>query len=147
MDQYWLTPVRGEGGSGNSEILEHLLEKSMFGFGEHTPCRKRMMIGDWICFYLAGAGVVAHACLRTIPARKSNSEEGILKTYPWTCELERVSTYFSTPRRLDREIRSHLSTLGKKRRPMSWGWFVQSPRQLTKEEFSALTSIPPERLS
>ena len=52
---YWLTPIRAREDETFEEAFERLLAKNkIYAFGERTPGRNEIKLGDKICFYASG---------------------------------------------------------------------------------------------
>jgi hypothetical protein len=67
---HWLTPVKDHENETAEECVEKLVGKhGIYAFGERTPGRTHIKPGDWICFYAAGSGVVAHANVASAPEK------------------------------------------------------------------------------
>ena len=138
--QYWLTPVKGNDEETAEEIIERLVGKEkIYAFGERTPGRKNMKVGDYICFYATGNGIIAHARLKTKPQHKPDSRIKESDKYPWIVELEDTKIYKDDPVIIDAELRQKLDTFKGRDPNKSWAWFVQATRKITKNDFEVLT--------
>jgi len=140
--QYWLTPVKGDDEQTAEEVIERLVGKEkIYAFGERTPGRKDIKPGDYICFYAAGNGIIAHARVKTIPKYIDNhSKISNPEKYPWVFELEDVKVYENNPVIIDAELRQKLDAFRGKDPNKSWAWFVQATRKINKNDYEILTS-------
>ena len=135
VTSYWITPIGGdEINSGESIVLSKVGEKRMHGLGKRTPGRKGMKAGDWICFYIIGKGVAAHARLASPP----QFEPTISPLFPYVLHLDSVRLYLEMPRTLDLQTRTKLDAF-KSRTQEGWGWFVTSTHRISKHDFRLLT--------
>ena len=91
--------------------------------------------GDWICFYVAGSGIVGHARVSSNP--KFSPEVSPL--YPYVFGLAEPELYLQSPTPVDRATRSRLDAF-KGRLGRDWGWFVTATHRLTEHDFNWLTS-------
>ena len=95
---YWLTPVRTDKDDTAEEVIRKLVEREHFyAFGERTPGRKQLQPGDWMCFYAAGKGIVAHARVATMPENKPHPKVRHGDQYPWTFKLRDEKLYMDNP--------------------------------------------------
>lgn len=137
---YWLTPVKGDDMQTAEEVLQTLLgEESIYAFGEKTPGRKRLKVGDRMCYYAAGKGVVAHAKVGSVPQKHLHPKVRHSDKYPWVFKVEDVELYLDEPIPVDAEMRSHLDAFKGRDPNKAWAWFVQATSRLTEQDFHALT--------
>jgi len=137
---YWITPVKGENNTSAEEVIKRLVgEEGIYAFGERTPGRKEIKPGDWICFYAAGVGVVAHARVKSKPKRKPHKKIQHPERYPWTFELEETKLYAKDPVILDVNLRRKLDAFKNRDPEKYWAWFVQATRKVSKHDFMVLT--------
>ena len=141
VEQYWLTPVRGDDEQTAEEVIERLVGKEkIYAFGERTPGRKDIKPGDYICFYAAGNGIIAHARVKTSPQYNDNHPKiRNPQKYPWVFELEDVQVYEDNPIIIDAELRQKLDAFRGKDPNKSWAWFVQATRKINKNDYELLT--------
>jgi hypothetical protein len=137
---YWLTPVK----SNEQESAEHCIQKlvgteGIYAFGHHTPGRKHVKPGDWICFYATTKGVIAHARVATAPENKPNPKVNDPERFPWVFSVDSQSLYPDTPVIVDAELRSQLDAFHGKDLYQSWAWFVQATHRLSQHDFHLLT--------
>jgi len=137
--RYWMTPVKGDDVQSAEEVIRSLLSKGIYAFGERTPGRTRIKAGDWITFYAAGTGIVAHARVKTPPVRKPDLAVRDAEKYPWTFTLDEVQLYPDRPIPLDEELRARLDAFRQTAGSGSWGWFVQATREVSPRDFMLLT--------
>ncbi len=137
---YWLAPVKADDEWTAEEFVQYLVGKDkIFAFGERTPGRKHMKAGDWICFYAAANGIVAHARLKTPPERKPDKRVKEPENYPWLVTFDEVKLYIDNPVVIDSVLRSKLDAFSDKSPDTPWAWFVQSTHKLSENDFSLLT--------
>lgn len=137
---YWLTPVKGDDMQTAEEVLQTLLgEESIYAFGEKTPGRKRLKVGDRMCYYAAGKGVVAHAKVGSVPQKHLHPKVRHSDKYSWVFKVEDVELYLDEPIPVDAEMRSHLDAFKGRDPNKAWAWFVQATSRLTEQDFHALT--------
>jgi hypothetical protein len=114
-NNYWLAPVKADDEWTAEEFVQNLVGKEkIFAFGERTPGRKHMKAGDWICFYAAANGVVAHARLKTPPERKPDKRVKEPENYPWLITFDEVKLYIDNPVVIDSGLRSKLDAFSDK---------------------------------
>lgn len=136
---YWITPVGGdEINSGEDIVKSSLTVKGFYGLGKRTPGRKGMKTGDWLCFYVTGKGVVAHARLAVAPM----FEPGLSPLYPFVLHLEKAQLYLQKPKSLELRTRARLDAF-RSRSLKDWGWFVTTTHRLSKHDFELLTDRTP----
>lgn len=137
---YWLTPVKGDKEQSAEDVLQNLLgQHGIYAFGEKTPGRKRLKVGDRICFYAAGKGVVAHAVVSLAPEKQVHPMVKYADKFPWVFKVENVELYLNSPIAVDAKMRSHLDAFKGKDFNKAWAWFVQATRRLTEQDFKVLT--------
>ena len=137
---YWLTPVRSEEEESADQVIQTLVdEEGIYAFGERTPGRKHLKPGDWICFYASGKGVVAFAKVRSEPRRTPRPKVRHSEKFPWVFGLERQQLFLQEPVVIDPSLRSQLEAFQGRDPDRPWGWFVQSTRSISREDFRILT--------
>jgi len=137
---YWLTPVKSYPEETAEECILSLVGKEqIYAFGERTPGRKRVRPGDWISFYAAGKGVVAHARVISEPEKKPHRKVRHSQRYPWVFGLDSGVLYLDEPIVIDADLRSHLDAFKGRDPSRSWAWFVQATRKITGHDFGILT--------
>ena len=139
-ETFWLTPVKDHTQETAIECVENLVGKNgMYAFGERTPGRTQMRQGDWICFYAAGTGVIAHARIATPPENKPDERVLHPQDYPYTCRLQDQVLYADKPIVINTGIRQKLNAFNGRDPDRPWAWFVQATRKVTKQDFDVLT--------
>lgn len=137
---YWLTPVKSDEKQTAEGVIETLVGKEkIYAFGERTPGRKHLKLGDWICFYAAGKGVVAHAKVASAPQYEIHPKITHPEKYPWVFRVEKVQLYLNEPVVIDAALRAQLDAFHGKDLNKGWAWFVQATRKITDRDFKALT--------
>jgi hypothetical protein len=139
-DAFWLTPVKDHETETAIECVKNLVGKhSMYAFGERTPGRTHMKQGDWICFYAAGDGVIAHAKLTSAPEKKPDNRVVHPQDYPYTVRIQEAKLYADEPVFVDASVRQRLDAFKGRDPDRPWAWFVQATRKITEHDFRALT--------
>ena len=137
---YWLTPVKSDEDETADECIQHLVgEGKVYAFGERTPGRRHIKPGDYICFYSAGKGVVAHAQIASQPEHKKHPRVRHSERYPWVFSVKNVHLYLENPVVIDAALRSKLDAFKKSDPNKAWAWFVQATRKITEHDFKILT--------
>ena len=137
---YIITPTRADEESTGAETIQRLVgQKGIYAFGERTPCRRDIRVGDWICFYATTVGVVAHARVASLPEKRSHPAIQDPDNYPWVFDLSEVSLYTKNPVVIDAPLRSQLDKFKGRDADKNWAWFVQATRRVTQHDFRVLT--------
>jgi hypothetical protein len=138
--QFWLTPVKSDEEQTADECIKRLIgEEKIYAFGERTPGRRHIKPGDFICFYSAGKGVVAHAQIISQPENKKHSKVRHPERYPWTFRVKDVNLYLENPIVIDASLRSQLDVFKESDPNKAWSWFVQATRKISEHDFKLLT--------
>jgi len=140
---HWLSPVKGYPGYPAVQCIRKLVaDERVYAFGDRTPGRKRLKVGDWICFYATDKGikgVVAHARVASLPERKHHPDVHDPEKYPWLFQLDNERVYLDTPVCIDADLRSRLEAFHGKDPHSSWAWFVQGTKRISRRDFELLT--------
>lgn len=137
---YWLTPVKSDEEETADECIQHLVgEEKVYAFGERTPGKRHIKPGDYICFYSAGKGVVAHAQIASRPEHKKHPRVRHPERYPWVFSVKNVHLYLENPVVIDAALRSKLDAFKKSDPNKAWAWFVQATCKMTEHDFKILT--------
>jgi hypothetical protein len=140
--RYWITPVKCDDEASTLQRIKALLSRRVYAFRDTARARAQISAGDWICFYAAGTGVVAHAQVKRAAERSGHPVIAGLEEFPWIIELDNVHEYYDRPVVLDEKLRSRLEAFtGKAGR--SWGWFVQTTGPVSARDFALLTRSQP----
>ena len=140
--QYWMTPCKSTKEQTAEECIQSLVgNEKIYAFGDKTPGRTSIKVGDYICFYASGKGIVAHALVNTLPEKKRNPKVKDPDRYPWIFGLKEPKLYFDKPIIIDAEFRSRLQAFEGKDPVQPWGWFVVTTRRVSAYDFSLLTRI------
>jgi len=137
--QYYMTSVASDDEETAVECIRRLLGKKFYAFSANSAYRNQMKAGDWLCFYAAGTGVVAHARLATAPAHQLRQEISSPENFPWVVELDSVSIYADQPVVLDAATRGKMDIFAGKDPGKPWAWVVQGTRKLSAHDFGLLT--------
>jgi hypothetical protein len=141
---YWLIPAGQRHGMSAADHLKVWLDRGFWGFGESTPGRKRLRVGDWVCFYAAKqAEVLAYARMAGLADVLLTAEEwpesSPMDDRIYKVPLEAI-TWVPTPVKLDAATRGSLDAYaGRDAKAFTWGFFVQTTRRLTHADFERLT--------
>jgi hypothetical protein len=136
---YWLTPVKSDEEETADECIQCLVgEEKIYAFGERTPGRRHLKPGDYICFYSAGKGVVAHAQIASQPEHKRHPRVRHSEQYPWVFRVKNVHLYLENPIVIDAALRGKLDAFKKSDPNKAWGWFVQATRKISEHDFKIL---------
>jgi hypothetical protein len=136
---YWLTAVSdAEEISAQQRIRAHL-DHGWYVYGERTPGRKRLHVGDYLCFYETGVGVVAEAKVASLPEYRTLSFIPDAEKYPWSFRVTNVRYFFDAPVVIDAPLRAQLEAFQGRDPTRSWSWFVQATRDVTEHDFLLLT--------
>ncbi len=137
---YWLTPVKDHATETAIECVKNLVGKhGIYAFGERTPGRTHIKPDDWICFYAAGDGVIAHARVVSTPEKKPDSRVVHPQDYPYTLRLQDQHIYADEPVVIDVGVRQQLDAFSGRDPERPWAWFVQATRKVTEHDFQRLT--------
>jgi hypothetical protein len=140
---FWLTPVKDHENETAQECVEKLVGRfHQYAFGTRTPGRKHLKPGDWICFYANGAGVVAHACVATMPENKPSPHVLEPERYSYTFEVKAAHIYTKNPVVLDAALRSKLAAFEGRDPDKPWAWYVQGTHKVSEADFQLLTRQP-----
>jgi hypothetical protein len=136
---YWLTAVSdAEETSAQQRIRAHL-DQGWYVYGERTPGRKRLQVGDRLCLYETGVGVVAAAEVASVPEHRPLSLIPDAEKYPWSFRVTYVRSFFDAPVVIDAPPRAQLEAFQGRDPSQSWSWCVQATRAVTEHDFLLLT--------
>jgi hypothetical protein len=139
----WIVPAGKAEGFTAREHLEHWLGREFWGFGESTAGRKSMKIGDRLCFYAAGEGVVvAYATLSGPTTAQVGPDEwpGPNGYEPGAYKLPLADvTWLDEPIELTAALRSKLDAYQGKGPNANWSWLVQTTHRISESDFLRLT--------
>lgn len=136
---FWITSVEGREESTSQEVVESLVNgEKMYALGEKSPARTEIQPNDWICFYLAGIGVVAHAQVASKPEKLDHPKISDPIRQGWIYYLDKPQFYYDEPVIIDGALRHQLTSLSDDDGP-SWAWAVKSTTGLTRDDFELLT--------
>jgi len=138
---YWLTPVKSDEEGTAEECIQQLVgEEHIYAFGHHTPGRKHVKPGDWICFYATTKGVIAHACVATTPELKPHPKVAHPDDFPWVFSVVNPTLYLHEPVVVNADLRAKLDAFQGKNLNNSWAWFVQATHRVSEYDFKLLTN-------
>jgi hypothetical protein len=137
---YWLTPVKDHETETAIDCVKSLVgAHGIYAFGERTPGRTHIKPGDWLCFYAAGDGVIAHARVRSAPEKRPDERVAHPQDYPYTFRVQDQRLYAEKPVVLDATVRQRLDAFRGRDPDRPWAWFVQATRKITEHDFRLLT--------
>jgi hypothetical protein len=136
---YWLTAVSDTQETSAQEAIRTLLAAGWYVYGERTPGRKRLQVGDGLSFYESGVGVVAAAEVASLPERRTLSLIRDAEKYPWAFRVTKVRYFFDAPVVIDAPLRAQLEAFHGREPSQSWAWFVQATHAVTEHDFRLLT--------
>lgn len=131
----WIIPVaEDDDRTAEDWVLSLVVNAKMWS----STSKKSLLVGDRVCFYGAGKGVMANAIVRTPP---------VFKTHPmaspdapsWVIELDEVVEYLAGPVVIDAALREKLDAFSGKDPSKPWSWFVQGTHKVTAHDFEVLT--------
>lgn len=135
---YWLTPVKSYKEETAKECIQKLVGKyHIYAFGDRTPGRKKLKIGDWICFYENGNGVIGHARVSSLPQNQPNDAVRLGDKYPWVFKLDSIKLYLDKSVTIE-DLREKLDAFKDKNLTKGWAWFVQGTKAISKHDFDCL---------
>ena len=137
---YWLTSVKSGIDATAEEVITDLVGgKKVFFFGDRTPGRSKMIAGDWICFYAAKKGIVAHAMMASSPEQTSDVKVRQFEEYTWIVRLENVEIYANNPTLFSADVIGKLNAFEGRAYIGNWNWFVQATHKVSRHDFGVLT--------
>lgn len=140
--RYWLTPVAANDSQTAEEVVKSLVgEEKIYAFGDKTKKRAPVMPGDWICFYAAQVGIVAHAQISSEVENKIHPKIRDPKTFHWVFRLQDVHVYTDKPVVIDAALRQQLDAFKGKSVGSIWAWFVQRTHIVSQHDFSSIARL------
>ncbi|WP_216086241.1 EVE domain-containing protein [Mahella australiensis] len=136
--KYYLALGASHDDQSADKWIEKLLDAKVYATSERSSLR-RIKQGDGVCFYAAGKGIIAHAQVKSPPAKGTHPLIGPSDKYPYIIELESINIYTENPVVLDADLREQLDAFQGRDPSKKWSWFVQSTREITKHDFMLLT--------
>lgn len=142
---FWLIPAAPQHGLSAATHLKLWLERGFWGFGEKTPGRKSIKVGDNVAFYAAKqTGVMAHARIAgelTVPVTddewpdpNGRADGHVVYKVP----LSDI-TWLDPSVKVDSGMRAALDAFADKTYKDKWGFWVQTTRRLSEGDFLRLT--------
>jgi hypothetical protein len=135
---FLMTPVSDDEDGTADETIQGILKDGWYVFGDRTPGRKRLSVGDRLCFYRSGGGVVAEATVASTPERKILKIVRHPEKYPWAFQVKDVRYFFEKPVVIDANLRSRLEAFHGRDPSKAWAWFVQATRIVSGHDFEVL---------
>ena len=138
--RYYLTPVSDVQEASAQQRIRALLDEGWYVYGERTSGRRRLQVGDCLCFYESGVGVVAAAEVASLPEHRVLSLIPDAEQYPWAFRVTNVRYFFDAPVVIDAPLRAQLEAFQGRDPSQSWSWLVQGTREVTAHDFHLLTA-------
>ncbi len=116
-------------------VNELMIKESKFALGNKSGGNASVKPKDYICFYVSGEGIIAHAEVNSFV------NKGRIKgfeSYPNIFEIKNLNT-FNNPIELNEDLRRQLDAF-KTTSIKNWGWFVTNCHTVTENDFKILTS-------
>jgi hypothetical protein len=140
MPRYWVTPVnRDEYDDAVGRVRALVGERRLYVLGNRTHGRRHVRAGDWLCFYVSGTGVIAHAQVEADPQVSPDPNITRRGRFPWVVRLMPALFYFESPVAVDANLRTRLDAFRGRDEKRFWGWFVMSTREVSESDFRLLT--------
>jgi len=137
---YWISPVKDMDSESALECVQRLVGRhQIYALSSGSHARTSIQVGDWICFYASGTGVVAHAQVASAPEQEPRPEIRDPEGYPWTFPLAKVSLYVDRPVVFDAVLRARLEAFQGRDPTAPWSWIVLGTRQLNRHDFMVVT--------
>jgi hypothetical protein len=133
-----MTPVSDDEDASADDTIRTILKEGWYVFGDRTPGRKRLGVGDRLCFYRSGGGVVAEATVASAPEHKALTIVRHPEKYPWAFRVKDVRFFFEKPVVIDAGLRSRLDAFHGRDPNKAWAWFVQATRIVSGHDFEIL---------
>jgi hypothetical protein len=141
--RHWIIPSGKRAGFSSTEHLKTWLGKGFWGFGQSTPGRKSIRVGDWACFYVAQSHqVLAYARiageLDTHVSLEDWPGPGSPDLSIYKVPLETI-TWLEAPVTVDAATRVSLDAYAGKEPTVGWSWLIQTSRKISEADFLRLT--------
>jgi hypothetical protein len=108
---YWIATVGQDHATRPEEFLELVvLRRHVFGIVDSATGRSTATPGDWVCFYVAGKGVVGHARIAALRAGGGGLRDA--HRFRQLLQVEDVKLNLGAPVALDAETQLRLRTAG-----------------------------------
>lgn len=141
--QYWITPVKSFPEESAVECIRQLVGRhGVYAYGDRTPGRKSLRVGDWLCFYStdkAIKGVVAHARVASLPERETHPAVRNPDKYPWLFRVDSPCLYTDDPVALSPQVRSQMNAFCGRDPNGPWAWLVQGTKRVDRHDFDLIT--------
>jgi hypothetical protein len=139
---FHLIPVSDTNTETAAECVQRMVQRSgVWAFTERAAGRSQLAVGDHVCFYASGIGVVAHARVSAAPVRQAHPAVDAPEEFPWTVGLSDARLYTESPVAIDADRRASLEAFAVASEParQNWSWFVQSTHRLYESDFQRIT--------
>ena len=122
---YWLTPVKSDAEGSAEEVIRSLVEQEhIFALSKRMARGRGLKPDDWICFYAAKTGVIAHARVASSPRDKPHPKVRHSEKYPCVFLLDDVHSYPDAPIVIDAGLRNKLDAFAGRDAERNWTWLV-----------------------
>jgi len=108
---YWIATIGQDHATKPEEFLELVvLRRHVIGVVDSAAGRSTASSGDWVCFYVAGKGVVGHARVSSLGAGAAGLRDA--HRFRQLLQVDEVKLNLGAPVALDSETQLRLRTAG-----------------------------------
>jgi hypothetical protein len=137
---HWIAPVAGTEETSPVDVITTLIgENGIFGLSTNAGGKKQIGKGDWIAFYAARIGIVAHAQVAEQPRPGEPSSPVDCQFFPTQFRVTKAKVYGKNPVILDENKRRSLDAFVGKDAISRWAWFVQGMHRISPLDFGRIT--------
>jgi hypothetical protein len=138
---YWIATIGQDHATKPEEFLELVvLRRHVLGIVDSATGRSAASPGDWVCFYVAGRGVVGHARVTALRAGGGGLRDA--HRFRQLLQVEEVKLNLGAPVALDSETQLRLRTAG-----LVTSRQAPTLVRISRESFRTLTAPPALPLS
>lgn len=136
---YMLPAADSEDGTPVLQNLHRWLDKGLWGLGERTAHRASIAAGDRLCFYASGVGIVVEATAGSAAFELDPKDSPSPVEVPYGLKLRDVRWFEDAPVQITAGLRARLDYFKGRDLSRGWGWFVQSTKPVSSNDFRLLT--------
>jgi hypothetical protein len=97
-DAYWLAQIEYKDHAALTGMLQSVIGKrQLLPLSDSGSVPACIGVGDWICFYVVGRGVVGRARVASTPEKPLIRLVRDAERYPWICRLDAPVLYLENP--------------------------------------------------
>ena len=134
--EYWLASLASDESASPEQMVDFVIRgRQVLGITDTGPLPMPVSIGDLVCFYIAGTGIVGHAQFDNVIPDASAAIRGAGR-FTAVFQLKDVTIYDSPHRVMLESIGLHIPS----RSPYDNGAMLAP---ITRDDFEALTLGPP----